>query len=1304
MNNQSPELKLELTAENLTNPALLALAWKKAHHYIRSTNWYADNFELDKSALDLHNACAAWVKEIKGGKTRFTPLKLVPAPKTQVWHFVSPKNPIKNAPCLVWQPKIQELKPDQEHETDKEAGDDEVYNYPVKLRPLAHIGIKEQTILTSIMMCLANEVETHQGDPSTDYEEVHAKKVVSYGNRIYCTYRDDKAEHSYGATTVYSKFFHDYQTFLQRPYYFANRQLTEKAPDEEVYLVELDLRQFFDCVQRGRLIKKIQELAEIQSPNISKNKVVQSVFEAFGSWGWSEDCKKHFDVCKTDLVEELPLGIPQGLVAGGFLANIYLLDFDADISSFIVKTLFAFLDQTEIKLIDYCRYVDDMRLVLVGPKRNKEKYKVNNLNPAEEIKQFLNDWFSAKLNTLNLEINDNKTKVEIYRGKTVGISKQLQEIQSAVSGPVSFEDAQEQLTQLESLLSICPQKETEQDGDQCRLNRLADIEKSIFDVRDDTLRRFAANKISRTLNTIRHFTAREVDEHHQAVAGDWDYLQERMARRFIAVWSRDPSLVLLLKKALELFPSPKLLEPVLEQFYAVLIRPGANLEVKKQQAVMRYLLSEVFRHSATVIHKKDPQAIPAQADVEAYFEKLQDCAVKALGNKNTSWLLNEQARFLLLVRLDTVLESSTGDSQQDLIFKLAKGFRNIALPKGFDSKQLAHSIMIASQLIEDQKPLICAVNSVFNNAKFKEVMLFQTLKTIAYHDTGLVKTLVKSARALKQAWVFDKKIKSLMDRLYLDRQPSRKPLEKITQPMGLFQLISRADNPFANEIMALKLMQALLGKHAEIERDIANSVIDLAITKVEFGCGYSNPPKYVAFDHKLEVIVAFQASVFEQASHLKLEFEQRTLQHIALVIRAALSSSADVTGLGQAVEPKIGYRGVKSTQYKRQFGLYTTPQSLAGETAAFSSWLTTLLSKLLKWPGIRINDQAVDWPELTLENVTKLVKERLEKLKTHYCQLSQMPTVIETIQPEWKNKNELTIAMVQSKLPHKADFATSGLLLDKPNYRVKHRRHVARVSQLVLKHIEAQRTENKDKDNKKNHIDLIIWPELSVHPDDLDILKHLAQKTHAIVLAGICFEHQPGIKGPNNRAVWVVPKKHNGNQNDLIRYQGKYHMMKDERLIRVQSWRPYQFMIELLHSQFPKADGFKITAAICYDATDIKLSADLGDKSNAFLIPALNTDVSSFDSMVEALHYHMYQPVVLVNTGEFGGSYAMAPYKERHHRLIAHATGNDQVAINTFELNMFDFRRDKLGESLKSKDKPTKTPPAGIIATQLFKN
>lgn len=136
-------------------------------------------------------------------------------------------------------------------------------------------------------------------------------------------------------------------------------------------------------------------------------------------------------------------------------------------------------------------------------------------------------------------------------------------------------------------------------------------------------------------------------------------------------------------------------------------------------------------------------------------------------------------------------------------------------------------------------------------------------------------------------------------------------------------------------------------------------------------------------------------------------------------------------------------------------------------------------------------------------------------------------------------------------------------------------------------------------------------------------------------------------------------------------------------------------MLELSHPAFREAPGFMLTAAICFDSTDIALSADLRDKSHALLIPALNKDVNTFDSMVEALHYHMYQHIVLVNTGEYGGSYAMAPYSKPHERLIAHSSGNDQVAINTFKMNMFDFRRDGIGVGMQSGIKQ-KSAPAGI--------
>jgi len=1305
--------RLQLTDKYLTDPLLMALAWKKSHDYIRNINWYADNFELDKSALNLAQRCKEWAAEINSKEVSLSDLKLVPAPKSVAWTFIPNKCPteineildiIFDEPrnvcyCLTWTPEI-------DPETGKHA--------ELKLRPLAHIGIKEQTMMTLVMMCLANEVEAIQGDPSTQYDEVHKNKVVSYGNRLYCKYQENDegeitAEHNYGATTIYSKYFADYRQFIQRPYFFASKALLGKDPDEEVYLVDLDLRQFYDRIDREKLIKKIKELTlKNQQTVIDPNATVDALLDAFHDWSWSPCAKDSYAVCKTDGengISKAPNGLPQGLVSSGFLSNIYMLDFDEKMQISIESEV-----SESIKLVDYGRYVDDMRLVVIGPRRSKDIK-----NPIKTIQQEINAWIIPILAELNLYLNKEKTKVEVYRGKSKGISSTLETIQSNMSGPQSMESADEMVTQLESLLMLSDGNVPDQDGQNCTPNGLAAIEKSVFDVREDTLKRFAANKISKVLNNKRHFTSRDIDDNGNPVAGEWDYLQERMSRRFIANWSHDPALVLLLKKGLELFPSPKVLNPVLDQLKDVLKREG-GIEEEKQVAVARYCLSEIFRHSAIVIHRKDPQAIPAHADVEGYFELLQNTAAAAisgsLGVKPKSSdefdLLGEQARFLLLVRLDTTLGKSCGDPEQDLIFKLVQGYRNISLrklidkihgAKRFKKKQevLTSCILISAQLLADQKPVIRAACCLFDKLPISTPSI---LKKISAQNPDLMRAIYFHARSMKYAWYSRDKefINDIAERLYLNVRPSAKPLKEITTPTGIYQLCSRADNPFANEVMALKLFQALLEKLPEFDfKD--SKVIDLSRTKVQT-TGYKVPPAFSAFDHDIKIVKIDEdkthAAVVDMASHLTdLEEEPMQLQRVALAMRAVLAGSADPTGFGQSFTPRAGYRGVKSTSFKRQFGMMTTPESLAGEAAQFSSWLSTLLAKLLRWPGIHVNDQGFDWPrELTKAAVTDLINNRLKELKASYCQLSEMPVLPELITPDWEyGKKSLTVVMVQSKLPFKADFGKAGTLLDTPDYRAKHRCHVARVAELVVKHIDAQSIEV----DKKQEVDLIVWPELAVHKDDLDILIHLSRKTHAIVLAGLGFINQPGVPGPNNCAIWIVPRKHNGNQNELKRFQGKHHMMAGERDLKVQPWRPYQLMLELRHPEFPDKPGFKLTSATCFDATDIKLSADLRDKSSALCIPALNQDVNSFDTMVEALHYHMYQPVILVNTGEFGSSYAMAPYDKPYKRLIAHSSGNNQVAINIFEMNMFDFRRDGVGRAMTS-GLDTKTPPAGIPA------
>ncbi|WP_207888689.1 hypothetical protein, partial [Pseudomonas sp. 30_B] len=53
-----------------------------------------------------------------------------------------------------------------------------------KLRPLAHVAIRDQTLATAVMMCLAEAIESHQGDTTEgDLTKLRKLGVVSYGNR-----------------------------------------------------------------------------------------------------------------------------------------------------------------------------------------------------------------------------------------------------------------------------------------------------------------------------------------------------------------------------------------------------------------------------------------------------------------------------------------------------------------------------------------------------------------------------------------------------------------------------------------------------------------------------------------------------------------------------------------------------------------------------------------------------------------------------------------------------------------------------------------------------------------------------------------------------------------------------------------------------------------------------------------------------------------------------------------------------------------------------------------------------------------
>lgn len=257
-----------------------------------------------------------------------------------------------------------------------------------------------------------------------------------------------------------------------------------------------------------------------------------------------------------------------------------------------------------------------------------------------------------------------------------------------------------------------------------------------------------------------------------------------------------------------------------------------------------------------------------------------------------------------------------------------------------------------------------------------------------------------------------------------------------------------------------------------------------------------------------------------------------------------------------------------------------------------------------------------------------------------------------------------------------------------------HKRHLAEVCRLTHQKLRtwasARPVLSSGGQSEQPMVDIVLFPELAVHPEHLRHLRVLSDMVGASIFTGLTFLDSPKLGSVINQGMWLIRTEiPGGGRAFQYVWQGKMNPMKLEREMGISGYRPHTTLVE-----FPiGADSpTRVAAAICYDATDLDLVADLRERSDMFLVAALNQDVQTFDNMVAALHFHMYQPVVLANSGEFGGSTAQAPLP-KHERLIAHIHGNDQIAVSVFEIDPSPFKSTKPGRV------PTelKTAPAGYV-------
>lgn len=611
---------LEPRLDLLRQEYVLVQAWKKTASYIRYHNWFSDTVELDRAAINLPSFLAGIAEALTAPQDwTGSALRMVPAPKTQRWRVSS---------SGVWEPTEKGMN-------------------AARLRPLAHVALRDQVIATALMLCLADRVETLQGDPRNSVRDSTSRRqVISYGNRLFCDAEQDALRHRWGSGKLYRAYYQDYRTFLSRPEIVA--ESIPLTSGRRSFIVHSDLRQFYDRVRPDRLAAALQDIRRDGD---------DSDFFDFASkvlnWAWDPRDQREVAIYgeQAGLDDFARVALPQGLVSAGFFANVALLRFDERMRGAVGSEI-----APGVRLKDGCRYVDDLRIVVtVGG---------NELDDADGVslvEKRVSKWLQDLLTDAapGLLISNEKTKAAEVGGADrplVRQSAKMSRIQSAVSGGFDAIGGEEVLDAIQGLMRSQEALSLGAEEDGWVLSPLPDV-------RDETVARFAAARFRTTYRSIRplldDLSAGDDAGPNRGPAGnaaggrrtrsqrELDEDARAFALGLIQRWVFDPSNVRLLRIALDVWPDAQVLKEVLK-----LLRPFTEKGGRRKapRRVAWYSLSEILRAGATETGLVgDQESLPADVDVAEYRKVLGEEAVRliTLPAAQIPWYLRQQALLFL---------------------------------------------------------------------------------------------------------------------------------------------------------------------------------------------------------------------------------------------------------------------------------------------------------------------------------------------------------------------------------------------------------------------------------------------------------------------------------------------------------------------------------------------------------------------------------------------------------------------------------------------------------------------------------
>ncbi|HFM0889213.1 TPA: RNA-directed DNA polymerase, partial [Escherichia coli] len=300
---------------------------------------------------------------------------------------------------------------------------------------------------------------------------------------------------------------------------------------DDVYIISLDLKNFFGSIKISTLLEKLKK---ISSDHYDHNIINENEFWGLASqilnWEWPEDS---LSLLKNLDIEEENVGLPQGLASAGALANAYLIEFDESLTS----NLRTKIDGSQIVLHDYCRYVDDIRLVISGEALTNEEIKKSIHELVQRILDETLDQDESD-NEPYLKINDKKTYIlglsDIDNGSS--LTNRINEIQNEV-GTSSIPERNGLDNNIPALQQLLL---TEQDNFLEDADGLFSGFNNDKSIKLESLRRFSAHRLETSLANKSKLIS-------PAERKQFDNESALIAKKLLKTWLKDPSIMVIFR-------------------------------------------------------------------------------------------------------------------------------------------------------------------------------------------------------------------------------------------------------------------------------------------------------------------------------------------------------------------------------------------------------------------------------------------------------------------------------------------------------------------------------------------------------------------------------------------------------------------------------------------------------------------------------------------------------------------------------------------------------------------------------------